>query len=1250
MRLILCLLCFVGTVYAWSGTSEQLCYRERLKCIWERRCIYQTWMGCCAWGNFIVEVIEREYFCCPGWRHNGNRVCNIPICRYNCGGSVQGTCVRPDVCSCKDGYTGTYCTSEAACSYTRPCYPGYCTSNKCMCTNSFYPENTGSRGDCLNYPQNEADYLPTIEQSTLDLGYYHQAKGMLIYNMTIDSAMSAGDVETFWTNRRDANRMNFTFQSIFSPSTLNLPARPGYIIQYDLGITEADVKVVVTDLDNKQKFTETLRCVGVSKDNPVKERLYRCDARIDNFNTRFDSGDTYSVIFRAENGGYRIVDNNVGKQNYIGRTAERRIDLKFDTETPYHCSERSDCFYSLSSMMTVENDVTKLPIQISWKGWKDQLSKVARYALEVFKLVKGGDGTLKEPYTDLIPNPVPITIREFNETTEEGAHSFTYRPTEPGVYSWILEINDRANNSAYVRRFVIYDPTSSVTSDASQRFYATSGNPTANNEWQNENPQRVSFSWKSHFLNKLHEDGDFLARIRLFPNSLSDGGDREGYKRIPNKYDDTQGTRSRDAIPNERAITKYDVAYSFGGDQISPHLYQETGYKNTSIEIPLDQSLQDGNSFTIWVKAYDILGNTKEERFVLHYDSSKPTVSSEELKKNVGKDDMDFTSSVNIEGASDPQSGVKRIKYRFRALSTLRVIGEREYEYLNPIRDQSYCNRYPCDENLPTGESFGKTIDLQFSNCYAMNVSDISTETVTMEMDIYNSAGLYVSRNLQITNLTSLRGVNDYFGPMQIRIAEQFGQTLKIMWDQAPSCYNIQGFEFMFSTANGQVLESETFHKVQNWVFLKNVGPNTPYQLRLHTLYGEDPNNPVRSEASIFNFTSPEIATTTGPSEISAIAGGVSGGLLFLIILAVIFLIFMVRTRRMKNPIEKLRAMSTKPNGGPFIENDFDSVTKRPNNKAYNNRAYSQEFEDDVYYAENETPLRYQIVRSRITFEEEITRGKFAIIYKAKYLKDNTSNTVVAKTMKENPSQSDVEAMHAKVNFYTMKIGEHPNVLKFIGVVDDAVLGRFMVLEYCENGQLKEYLKSNKHKVNDEMHEKLYRFACGVCKGMNYLASQGVVHRRLAARNILLTFLLETKISGFGPEPRENDDGDPKTERVPIKWVAPECIKTSKHATEKSDVWSYGVVLWEIFSMGEAPYEGIKSMELEMKLKKGLRLKKPEHCDDMFYKIMKRCWTYESEKRPNFEEILDELQTLFTGNIDGDEYYYSQNGLYDNRK
>lgn len=139
---------------------------------------------------------------------------------------------------------------------------------------------------------------------------------------------------------------------------------------------------------------------------------------------------------------------------------------------------------------------------------------------------------------------------------------------------------------------------------------------------------------------------------------------------------------------------------------------------------------------------------------------------------------------------------------------------------------------------------------------------------------------------------------------MKIRIAEQIGQTLKIMWDQAPSCYNIQGFEFIYSkgwpltmkrettfffvnvikvcynvfsrlfltscilsisllhfSAEGKVVKSEMFHEVQNWVILNDVEENTEYQLRLHTLYGNDPNNPIRSVASNFTFLIPEQRT-----------------------------------------------------------------------------------------------------------------------------------------------------------------------------------------------------------------------------------------------------------------------------------------------------------------------------------------------------------------------------------------------------
>ncbi|XP_062608961.1 uncharacterized protein LOC134270731 [Saccostrea cucullata] len=678
---------------------------------------------------------------------------------------------------------------------------------------------------------------------------------MLIFNMTIDSAMSDGNKEIFWTNREKLNIMNFTFQSISNFEILNLPTRPSYIIQHELGIVEADIIFIHTALNGREKDKRELVCDGVNRDKPFYDKLFQCKTRIAPFDLSIESGDTFAVTYRAKNGGYRRLAISGEKQYFIGNEVRKMIDVKFDRDYPYHCTEKNDC--TSSDMLKVTNEITKTAIRFTWNGWRDDLSKVARYALEVFKLEPDGTGALKEPYTDTVDNPVPLNITEFNETTS-GVHTFSYRPDKPGVYSWILEVNDKANNSVYVRRIVIYDPVSTVTTDSSKRLYASSGNPNASFEWQTQNPLTAKITWKGHFLNSLHENEKFLNRVKHFPDSLYDGGSRNGYKKIPPEYDDYNGERTINAIPNERGIVRYDVAYYNGKDQQVAPSYRDQNLKFNETEqtIALDSALEDGRSLSVWVKAYDVLGNANEERLVLHYDSSKPLVQSLELKRNVGTDKMDYRSRIHVVGATDPHSGVKTIKYRFIAKSTGKIINNKEYEYENPKRDSIYCNEHPCDTNLPTGESFGKTIDLDFENCYAMNVSDVSTEVVRMEMDFYNSAGLYATEQIEIVNLTSLKGVNDYFGPTDIRVAETLSaSSVKIMWNQAPSCYNQQGIDFTYRKAHSSDEKVFPVHKASNWFTMVNLDPGSTYILRLYTLYGDDERNPIKSEVSEFNFT-----------------------------------------------------------------------------------------------------------------------------------------------------------------------------------------------------------------------------------------------------------------------------------------------------------------------------------------------------------------------------------------------------------
>ncbi|XP_062579108.1 megakaryocyte-associated tyrosine-protein kinase-like [Saccostrea cucullata] len=203
-----------------------------------------------------------------------------------------------------------------------------------------------------------------------------------------------------------------------------------------------------------------------------------------------------------------------------------------------------------------------------------------------------------------------------------------------------------------------------------------------------------------------------------------------------------------------------------------------------------------------------------------------------------------------------------------------------------------------------------------------------------------------------------------------------------------------------------------------------------------------------------------------------------------------------------------------------------------------------------------------------------------------------------------------------------------------------------MVLEYCEKGQLRDWLLQQKNASTVDTVELLFRIVYGIAKGMRYLETKKLVHRRLAARNVLLTGELEPKIYGFGPEPpqqqRNDSDGDvtsDEKERIPVKWTAPECLMSMKNASTKSDVWSFGIVLWEVFSLGETPYPGIRSRDVQTHVKNGHRMTKPEFANEFYHGIMRSCWNSKPKQRPSFKDISTDIGKTFN-NAPSDEFYY----------
>ncbi|KAJ8400222.1 hypothetical protein AAFF_G00399160 [Aldrovandia affinis] len=267
-----------------------------------------------------------------------------------------------------------------------------------------------------------------------------------------------------------------------------------------------------------------------------------------------------------------------------------------------------------------------------------------------------------------------------------------------------------------------------------------------------------------------------------------------------------------------------------------------------------------------------------------------------------------------------------------------------------------------------------------------------------------------------------------------------------------------------------------------------------------------------------------------------------------------------------------------------------------------------------------------EIEASRIKIEKIIGSGEFGeVCYGRMRLPGKRDIPVALKTLKAGYSEKQRRDFLGEASI--MAQFDHPNIIHLEGVVTRSK-PVMIITEYMENGSLDSFLRRHDGQFTIIQLVGLLR---GIAAGMKYLADLGYIHRDLAARNILINSNLVCKVSDFGLSRVLEDDPDAAYTtsggKIPIRWTAPEAIAYRKFSSA-SDVWSYGVVMWEVMSYGERPYWNLTNRDVIKSVEEGYRLPAPMGCPGALHTLMLDCWQKDRNERPKFCQIVTVLDKL----------------------
>ncbi|KAG7493757.1 ephrin type-A receptor 2-like [Solea senegalensis] len=495
--------------------------------------------------------------------------------------------------------------------------------------------------------------------------------------------------------------------------------------------------------------------------------------------------------------------------------------------------------------------------------------------------------------------------------------------------------------------------------------------------------------------------------------------------------------------------------------------------------------------------------------------------------------------------------------------------------------------------------------DLQDTTVVATDLDSHLNYTFTVEA--HSGVSQYSTERRTAAITTAL----DYTDPPKvtlIHLDDRSPTSLSLSWSlsRRPPAHINHRYELMYRKKDGDGERDVTTFTVlileKSSVQINDLTPNTTYLFRVQALSAEG--NPGSYSAEYEFHTSPLAESQIQSNSTMVMAAVVGVAVILLVAVAVLLL----RKRRLSLHIRR----------GP--EDPYFSTDQLKPLKTY--------VDPHMYEDPNIAIQKFvtEIDQNSISKQKVIGVGEFGEVFRGAMKTPGRGEVAVAiKTLKLGYSEKQRQDFLSEASI--MGQFSHPNIIRLEGVVTK-FKHVMIVTEYMENGALDTYLKDRDGEIPSYQLVGMLR---GIAAGMKYLSDMSYVHRDLAARNVLVNCNLECKVSDFGLSRVLEDDAEgtytTRGGKIPIRWTAPEAIAYRKF-TSASDVWSFGIVMWEVMAFGERPYWDMSNHEVMKAINEGFRLPAPMDCPSTTYQLMLQCWLHDRSKRPRFTDIVNILDKL----------------------